>query len=84
VVDSPVTVFLGTAGIASSTAVREKIDQLMSIVTETEQIADRRNYRLNSRAQISDGSGTRFFSALGKSLRCEFNALPSPKTIEWE
>ena len=33
----------------------------MSIVAETEQIADRRNSRLESRAQIFDGSARRFF-----------------------
>ena len=38
-----------------------KIDQSISIVCETEQIADRRNSPLNSRARISDGSGMRFF-----------------------
>src|SRR5258708_32583432 len=43
-----------------------KIDQSMSIVCETEQIADRRNSPLNSRAQISDGSGIRFFVVSGK------------------
>src|SRR3979490_321196 len=43
-----------------------KIDQSISIVCETEQIADRRNSPLNSRARISDGSGIRFFVVNGK------------------
>src|SRR5713101_6259722 len=43
-----------------------KIDQSISIVCETEQIADRRNSPLNSRARISDGSGMRFFVVSGK------------------
>src|SRR3979490_3041716 len=43
-----------------------KIDQSISIVCETEQIADRRNSPLNSRARISDGSGIRFFVVSGK------------------
>jgi molybdenum-dependent DNA-binding transcriptional regulator ModE len=43
-----------------------KIDQPISIVFETEQIADRRNSPLNSRARISDGSGIRFFVVSGK------------------
>jgi hypothetical protein len=43
-----------------------KIDRSMSIVAETEQIADHRNLPLKSGAQISDGSGRRFFIARGK------------------
>ena len=43
-----------------------EIDQPISIVFETEQIADRRNSPLNSRARISDGSGIRFFVVSGK------------------
>jgi hypothetical protein len=43
-----------------------KIDQPISIVFETEQIADRRNSPLNSSARISDGSGIRFFVVSGK------------------
>jgi hypothetical protein len=43
-----------------------KIDQPILIVFETEQIADRRNSPLNSRARISDGSGIRFFVVSGK------------------
>jgi hypothetical protein len=46
-----------------------KIDQLMPIVAEIEQIPSRRNSRLKSRAQISDGSGRRLFIARGKNLR---------------
>jgi hypothetical protein len=37
----------------------QRIDRSIPIVTETEQIADRRNSSLNSRAQISDGSAAR-------------------------
>lgn len=39
----------------------QKIGQSIPIVAETEQIADRRNSSLNSRAQNSDGSARRFF-----------------------
>jgi hypothetical protein len=48
----------------------KKIDRLMPIVAETEQIADRRNLCLKSRAQFSDGSERRFFVARRKNLRC--------------
>jgi hypothetical protein len=68
-VDSFVTVFFGVAGVDPSAAISEKIDRSMPIVLETEQIADRRNSSLNSRAQISDGSGIRFFGMRGKKLR---------------
>jgi hypothetical protein len=37
----------------------------MPIVDETTTIADRRNSRLKSRAQVSDGSGRRFFAMQG-------------------
>jgi len=40
-----------------------KIVRLLSIVSETEQIAHRRNFRFKSRARISDGSGIRCFGA---------------------
>ena len=43
--------------------------RLMPIVVETEQIADRRNFPLNSRAQFSDGSARRFFVVRRKNLR---------------
>jgi hypothetical protein len=42
---------------------------MMPIVAETEQIADRRNWCLNSRARVSDGSVRRFFVAHRKNLR---------------
>jgi hypothetical protein len=61
-----------------------KTDRLIRIVGETQQIPNRRISPLNSRAQISDGSGRRFFVVRGKSLRCQINALPWRKTIEWE
>jgi hypothetical protein len=56
-----VTVFFGVAGVGSPAAVSEKIDRLMLIVVEIEQIPNRRNSLLNSRARFSDGSGIRFF-----------------------
>ncbi len=40
---------------------KRKIDQLMSIVAETEQIAYRQKSCLKSRAQFSDGLARRFF-----------------------
>jgi hypothetical protein len=42
------------------------MDQPISRVFETEQIADRRKPHLNSRARISGGSGIRFFIVSGK------------------
>jgi hypothetical protein len=53
---------IGTCRMATS-----MIDQSMPIVAETEQIAERRNSPLNSRAQISDGSGRRFFIVCRKN-----------------
>ncbi len=52
-----------------------KINQSIPIVAEIEQIADRRNLRLKSRARISDGSQRRFFVAHGKNLRCWIKTL---------
>jgi hypothetical protein len=42
----------------------------MSIVAETMPILNRRNSPLISRAEISDGSGRRFFVGRRKKLRC--------------
>jgi hypothetical protein len=61
-----------------------KIHPSMPIAAETEQIADRRNSPLKSRAQISDGSPRWFFVAHKKNLHCKIKALLSLKTIEWE
>jgi hypothetical protein len=61
-----------------------KIDQSTPIVAEIEQIADRRNLRLKSRARISDGPGRRFFVGPGENLRRKINALLCAKMIEWE
>jgi hypothetical protein len=60
------------------------IDQSTPIVVETEQISNRRNSPLNSRAEISDGLGKRFFVVCRKNLYLEFNALRSLRIIEWE
>jgi hypothetical protein len=46
----------------------EGFDQSMPIVAETKQIPSRRNSSSNSRAQISDGSGRRFFIVCGKNF----------------
>jgi cellulase/cellobiase CelA1 len=46
-----------------------KIDQLMSIVTETEQIAYRQKSCLKSTAQFSDGIARRFFVGHRNILR---------------
>jgi hypothetical protein len=43
-----------------------EIDQSIPIVAETEHIPNRRNSRLKSRAQISDGSARRFSSCAEK------------------
>lgn len=69
-VDSVVTVFREAAGAVRLAAGRDEIGQSMSVVAETEQIADRRNSPLNSRAQFSDGSLRRFLVARRKQLRC--------------
>jgi hypothetical protein len=61
-----------------------KVGQTIPIVAETDQIANRGIFRLKSRAQISDGSGRRFFVAGMKSLRREIKALRYSRTIEWE
>jgi hypothetical protein len=55
------TVFLGKPETPLLRRTSRKIDQLISIVCEAEQIADRPSSSLNSRAKISDGSGIRFF-----------------------
>src|ERR1700676_1423267 len=60
------TVFFGKLETPLLRRTPRKIDQSISIVFETEQIADRRNSPLNSRARISDGSGIRFFVVSGK------------------
>jgi hypothetical protein len=39
----------------------KKIDRSLPIVAETEQILNRQNSPLNSRAEIFDGSGRQFF-----------------------
>ena len=61
-----------------------KIGRSMAIVAETERIPNRRNSPLNSRAQISDGSGARCFMDCEKNLRRQIKALPCLRTIEWE
>jgi hypothetical protein len=60
------TVFLALVGLDRLAAIRRKFDQSLPIVAETEQIPNRRNSPLNSRAQISDGSGRRFIVVHGK------------------
>jgi hypothetical protein len=45
-----------------------KIDRSMPIVAETEQIPNRRQSPLNSRAQISDGLGARCLSVDGNNF----------------
>jgi hypothetical protein len=61
-----------------------KIDRSMPIVAETEKILNRQNSPLNSRAQIFDGSGRRFFIVRTKNLRWKISALRWLKMIEWE
>src|SRR5437764_13604870 len=53
------TVFSAGEPMARLSAGRAESNRSMPIVAETEQIADRRNSSLNSRAQISDGSARR-------------------------
>jgi hypothetical protein len=45
-----------------------KTDRLILIVGETQQIPNRRISPLNSRTQISDGSGRRFFAACAEKI----------------
>jgi hypothetical protein len=61
VVDSLVTVFFWELPVRLGRRPSEKIDRLIPIVAETEQIVGHRNWCLKSRAQISDGSAGRFF-----------------------
>jgi hypothetical protein len=63
---------------------RKKIDRSMSIVSEAEQIADRRNSPWKSRARISDGSRRRCLVPRREYLRRQIKALPWLRTIEWE
>ena len=56
-----VTVFFEKRGCRLVSGEQRKIDQLVSIVAETERIGDRRNSSLDSRARISDGLRERFF-----------------------
>lgn len=46
-----------------------EIDRMIPIVAEIEQVAYRQNLSLNSRAQISDGSGRRSLLVRRKNLR---------------
>jgi hypothetical protein len=70
VVDSLVTVFFENCRYGSVGGRQKEIDRLIPIVAETEQIVDRRNWCLKSRAQVSDGSARRFFAVRRKDLRC--------------
>jgi hypothetical protein len=79
-----VTVFLGSVGAAWSAAEQAKIDRLLPIVVETEQIPNRLNFPLNSRARISDGSWIRCFEVGRKGFRSQIKALSCTRTIEWD
>jgi hypothetical protein len=80
----PVTVFLRVHGWDAARVSAEGFDWSLSIVAETEQIADRRNSSLKSGARISDGSRRRFFVVRRKNSPRQINALPWSKIIEWE
>ena len=60
-----------------------KIGRSMAIVAETERIPNRRNSPLNSRAQISDGSGRRFLMVRQKIFCCWINVLLPLRTTGW-
>jgi hypothetical protein len=64
------TVFFGRNSAAVRAADSERIDQWMPIFRETERALNQRNSSLNSRAEISDGSGRRFFVVRRKNLGC--------------
>jgi len=81
---SGLTVFFTTEPITLSAYDVAKIDQLIPIVAETEQIPNRQNSRLKSKPQISDGSGRRFFFTHRKNLRLKISALRCVERIEWE
>lgn len=52
-----------------------KIERSLPIMVETEQIPNRRNSLLKSKAQISDGLESRFLIVRRKILRCWISAL---------
>src|SRR5438067_417559 len=65
-----VTVFFSARRFGLHSLGFKKIDRTSAIVAETEQIPNRGNSSLSSRAQISDGSGSRFFFVRGKIFIC--------------
>jgi hypothetical protein len=86
----PVGASFQTDGLVSGRLMRPRLSEIptigrsVPIVAETEQIRNRRNSPLNSRAQFFDGLVRRFFVLRGKNLYKQINALWSVKTIEWE
>jgi hypothetical protein len=82
--DEALTVFSARRLTAPLWRELREIDRLMPIVVETEQILNRPNSLLRSRAQISDGSWSRFLRTRRKHLHCYTKALPYLRIIEWE
>jgi hypothetical protein len=62
------TVFFASGSELGSLPGLTKIDRLMPIVADTEQIPNRPNFRLKSKAQIFDGSGDGSLPCMEKLL----------------
>lgn len=78
------TVFSRPLRMTVRLAATPRIDRLVPIVAGTEQIVDRRNSRLKSRARTSDGSTRRFFFISKKNCTVRSAHYHGSKTIEWE
>jgi hypothetical protein len=76
------TVFSVAGRMGGGVRLTARIGQLMSIVTETERVANLQNFYLKSRAQFFDGSESRSFGAPRINLRRKIRALPCFRTIE--
>jgi hypothetical protein len=78
-----VTVFFSAKPMTPLSLQILKIDRSTPIVPETEQILNRRNSLLKSKAQISDGSGSRPWPYPEK-FAPKISALRCLRMTEWE
>ena len=69
------TVFLAGERMTTWSVAMPEIGRLIPVVAETEQIRNRGNCLVKSRAQVFDGSARRFFVVHGKTLRWQIKAL---------
>src|ERR1700730_9812565 len=76
---SVATVFLRAAARLRLGTRRQRNNRSILIVAETKRISNRRNYNLNSRAQISDVSGRRFFIGRGNIFSVRSTRYERPK-----